>query len=63
VLALAADGSPVLVRGATVVRLADAAGAEWEIVAASRVNDWGEVSATGRRRATGEVRALLLSPT
>ena len=62
VLALGADGSPVLVRGATVVRLADAVGAEWELLAASDVNDWGEVSATAKSRATGQVRALLLSP-
>lgn len=63
VLALGADGSPVLVRGAAVVRLADAVGAGWELLAASDVNDWGEVSATGKSRTTGEVRALLLSPT
>lgn len=62
VLAVAADGSPVLVRGGVLVRLSDAAGSEWEILAASDVNDWGEVSATGKSRATGEVRALLLSP-
>ncbi|HEV2733803.1 MAG TPA: Ig-like domain-containing protein, partial [Longimicrobiaceae bacterium] len=55
VLALGADGSPVLVRGATVVRLADAVGAGWELLAASDVNEWGEVSATAKSRATGQV--------
>ncbi|HEV2147916.1 MAG TPA: hypothetical protein VGR37_10980 [Longimicrobiaceae bacterium] len=62
VLATGADGKPVLVRGGTLIRLDDAAGVEWEVVTASDLNDWGEISATGRNRSTGEVRALLLTP-
>jgi probable HAF family extracellular repeat protein len=69
ILALAADNSPVLVRGGTLVRLNDVVGTEWEILSFydrapwnPDINDWGQISATGKNRTTGELRALLLTP-
>ncbi len=35
---------------------------EWDVVAASGLNDLGQVVATGKHRTTGETRALLLTP-
>jgi hypothetical protein len=50
-----------VVRGSRTIDLTDQL-ADWTIESAGRMNDLGQVVATGRHRATGERRALLLTP-